>query len=97
MANATARWVLPQPGWPGNRMGRLVGDEFGVDAGLELEVEVLDGLVERELRVAQPSCEAPVAGVDGLFVEEPGQELDVGPAVGAGVLGEGGEDLGGAV
>ena len=40
---------------------------------LELEVEVLDGLVEREPRVAQPNCEAPVAGVDGLGVEESGQ------------------------
>ena len=77
--------------------GGEVCDEFGVDAGLELEVEVLDGLVERELRVAQPGCEAPVAGVDGLLVEESGQELDVGPLVLVGVFGEGGEDLRGSV
>ena len=45
----------------------------------------------------QPGSEAAVAGVDGLLVQEPGQELDVGPPLGAGVLREGGEDLGGAV
>ena len=61
----------------------------------ELEVEVGDGLVERQPRVAQPGCEAAVAGVDGLFVEAPGQVFDVGPLVGAGIFCEGvGEDLG---
>ncbi len=71
VARATARWVLPQPGWPRNRIGpvlvdepqrREVLDEFAVDGGLELVVEVVDGLAEREPRVAQPGSQAPVPG-----------------------------------
>ena len=54
---ATARWVLPTPGGPRSRtfsplsMKRPVGqllDTFGVDRGLEFEVEALEGLVEGE-------------------------------------------------
>ena len=68
-------------------------DELAVDGGLELEVEVVDGLVEREPGVTQPGRQAPVAGGGGLFGDEPGEELDVGPVIGAGVFGEGGEAL----
>ena len=39
----------------------------------------------------------PVAGGVGLLGDQPGEEVDVGPLSGAGVLGEGGEHLGGPV
>jgi hypothetical protein len=74
-----------------------VVDEAAVDGGLELEVELGDGLAEREPGVAQPRREAPVAGGVGLFGDQAAEELDVGPVVAAGVLGEGGEHFGGAV
>ena len=66
--------------------GGEVLDEFAVDRGLELEVEVVDGLVEREPGVAEPGGEAPVAGVDRFFIEQAGEELDVSPVVGLGVI-----------
>jgi hypothetical protein len=72
-------------------------DEFAVDRGLELEVEVRDGLAKREPGVAEPGSETPVAGVDRFLVEQPGEELDVGPVVCLGVVGESGEHLGGPV
>src|SRR5690606_33760927 len=68
--------------------GGEVLDEFAVDGGLELEVEVVDGLVEREPGVAQPGGEAPIARRGGFFGDEACEELDVGPVVGAGVVGE---------
>lgn len=77
--------------------GGEVVDEGPVDGGLEREVELGDGLAEREPGVAQPGVEASVAGGVGLFGDEPGQEVDVGPVVVAGVLGEGREALDRAV
>jgi hypothetical protein len=52
-------------------------DELAVDGGLEREVELVDGLAEREPGVAQPCGEPPVAGRVGLLGDEPGEELDV--------------------
>ena len=72
-------------------------DEFAVHAGLEVEVEVVDAALEREAGVAHPCCEAPVAVRGGLGGDEPGEELDVGPVLGAGLLGEGREAAGGRV
>jgi len=54
-------------------------DELPVDARLELEVEVLDGLLEREACVAESGTEAPAAGRGGYLGQEPGEEVDVGP------------------
>jgi hypothetical protein len=72
-------------------------DETPVDGGLEPEVELGDGPAEREPRVARPGGESPVAGGVGLFGDEAGEELDAGPVVGAGGLGERREALGGRV
>ena len=74
-----------------------VVDEGPVDARLELEIELRDGLAEREAGVAQPGREAPVAGGVGLLGDQAGEELDVGPVVAAGVLGERREHLAGPV
>jgi hypothetical protein len=74
-----------------------VFDETPVDGGLELEVELGDGLAEREPGVAEPGGEPAVAGGVGLFGDETAEELDVGPVVGPGLLGEGGEHLDGPV
>jgi hypothetical protein len=99
VAIATARWVLPQPGWPRNRTGRHepqrgeVVDEAAVDGRLELEVELGDRLAEREPGVTQPGREPPVPGRRCLFGDEPGEELDVGEVVGACGLGKRGEHL----
>ena len=77
-----ASWLTEEENWPvlvDEPQGGEVLDELAVDRGLELEVEVLDGLAEREPGVAQPRREPPVAGVDRFLVEQPGEELDVGP------------------
>ena len=76
---------------------REVLDEFAVDGWLELVVEVVDGAPVREPRVAQPGGEASVAVGGGLLGDQSGEELDVGPVVGAGLLGEGGEHAGSGV
>ena len=62
--------------------GREVLDEFAVNGGLELVVEVIDGAPERELGVAQPGSETPVPVGGGLLGDELGEELDVGPLFG---------------
>ncbi len=67
-------------------------NEAAVDA--RLEVEVLDGLGEREPGVAQRGGEPPVAGRVGLLRDESCEELDMGPVLGPGGLGEGWEALG---
>ena len=77
--------------------GREVGDEFAVNGGLEVEVELVDGAAEREPRVAQPGGHAPVTRGGGLVADELGEELDVGPVLALRGLGQGGEGLGGAV
>ena len=74
-----------------NRRGGEVFDEFAVDRGLELEVEVGDPAPVGEPGVAQSGGEAAVAVGGGLFGDEPGEELDMRPLVGAGLFGEGGE------
>jgi hypothetical protein len=68
-----------------------VGDEFAVDGGLELEVEVLDGATEGEPGVTQPGGQAAVGGRRCLFGDHLGQELDMGPAVPAGLFRQRGE------
>ncbi len=45
---------------------------------------------------AQPGAQAAVAGRGGLFGDQPGQELGVAEALGAGLVQERGQDLGGA-
>lgn len=71
--------------------GGEVVDELAVDGGLEVEVELVDGAAEREAGVAQSGGHAPVAGGGGLSADEVGEELDVGPVLAPGGLGEGGE------
>ncbi len=43
------------------QLGQVV-DDLGVDGGLELEVELFDGLSEREVGEAQPGREPALAG-----------------------------------
>jgi len=57
--------------------GGEVVDELSVDGRLELEVELVDRLAEREAGVAQPGGEPPVPGRGGLLGDELGEELDV--------------------
>ena len=52
-------------------------DEFGVDAGLEVEVEVFDAAPDGEAGVAQARRQSPVAVGGGLFGDELCEELDV--------------------
>ncbi|MEI2705369.1 MAG: hypothetical protein V9E89_08940 [Ilumatobacteraceae bacterium] len=60
-----------------NLQGGEVLDEFAVNAGLELEVEVLESTPVGEPGVAQPGGESPVAVGGGLLGDEPGEELDM--------------------
>lgn len=77
--------------------GREVIDELAVDGRLELEVEVVDGLAEREPGVAQPGCETPVAGRCCLLRDQTGEKLDVGDVAVAGLFGQRREHFGSAV
>jgi len=72
-------------------------DELAIDRGLELVVEVVDAAPVREPCVTRPGGEAPVAIGGGLLGDQPGEELDVGPVDGLGLLGEGGEHARGGV
>src|SRR5439155_13673595 len=63
------------------------------DPGLELEVEVLERLAEREARVAQPRRQPPVVGGRGLLGDHPGQEIDEAPLLLARFVRQGGENL----
>ena len=53
-----------------------VGDELGVDGGLEVEVELLDGAPGREVGEAQPGVQASLAGGGGFLGDERGEELE---------------------
>ncbi len=77
--------------------GGEVLDELAVDRRLELVVEVLNGAPVREFGVTQSGGEAPVAVCCCLFGDETGEELDVGPVLGFGLLGEGREHAGGGI
>ena len=77
-------WLLPQPGHSEQQhrmavaheveLGQI-GDHLGIDRGLEVEVELLEGPAEREVCEAQPGREPPLAcGVD-LAGDDFGQEL----------------------
>ena len=66
--------------------GGEVLDEFAVHRWLELEVEVGEPSAVREPGVTQPGGESSVPIGGGLLGDESGEELDVGPVVGAGLL-----------
>jgi len=71
-----------------------VGDELGVDRGLEVEVELVQGAPGGEVGEAKPRGHPAVAGGGGLLGEEFGQELGVGEPVGAGPVQQGRQQLG---
>lgn len=58
--------------------GQVV-DQFAVEGGLELEVEVDQRPPEREPGEAQTGSQLPVDSGCGLLTHHPGQELDVAP------------------
>jgi hypothetical protein len=67
---------------------RQVLDQLAVDRWLELVVEVVDAAPVREPRVTQ-SGRQPAIPVGGcLLGDESGEELDVRPVLGAGLVGE---------
>ncbi len=66
--------------------GGEIVDEFSVDGGLELEVEVVDGSPVRELGVSQSGGESAVSGVAGLFGNDPGEVFDMRPSFGCGLF-----------
>lgn len=76
---------------------RQVVDELAVHGWLEREVELVDGLAEREPGVTQPCAETAVAGRVCLLCNESRQELDVRHVVRARLLGEDCEHFGGTV
>ena len=69
-------------------------DEFSVQRGLELKVEVGQCPSEREPGKAQSGGQLPVDGGRCLLADDPGQELDMAPLPGLGLFGQGGEALG---
>ena len=97
MDRPMARWVLPVPGGPRNttlarsamksRVPRC-SDDVAFERALVVVVEVLEGLAGREPGGADAAFAAVVlAGGDFAF-EAGGEELLMGPAVGAGPFGE---------
>ena len=70
-----------------------VRDELGVDARLELEVELLDAPSVGEPGLSQPGSQASVSGGRHLFGHHPGQVGDMAPLARLGLLGQHGETL----
>ncbi len=77
------------------QLGQVV-DDLGVDGGLELEVELFEGLSEREVGEAQPGRQTSLAGGVDLSAQHAGQELEMVRTARRGVCGQLGEHLGGA-
>ncbi len=83
---AIARCVLPTPGGPKKsafsalamkRAGGQLAHELGVDGGLKLEVEVLQGFHRREVRDLDPHLD-PAALLGGhLIAQQLVEEIDV--------------------
>lgn len=74
-----------------------VVDEFAVDGGLEVEVEVGQGPAGGEVGEPQPGGQPAVAGGGGLLGDQFGEERGVGQVGVAGAVQQGGQDLRGAV
>ena len=73
-----------------------VTDDLGIDRGLEVEVELLQGLAEREVGEAQPGREPTLARGVHLGGDHLGQELERVFLRGARLFGQLGEHLLGA-
>ena len=106
VARATARWVLPHPGWPKNRIGSVLLDETqrGQVArracgrrSAGTEVEVGQGPPEGEPGEAQPCGQLPVDRGDACSPITRARNSMWLHSFAFGLFGQGGEALGRAV
>ena len=73
----------------GDEVGAEVGaQQRGTDGGLLGEVEVVDGLEEREMGIMRCPAQARAVAVSDFLGQHGGQEITMRPPLGAGLLGE---------